>query len=79
MQARDIDGALLAYERVTCEMNLANLIISLCLHIEGEQYTDGEVMDLVLEICDVVRASDHYKVRRILENWEVIEWEVSDG
>ena len=73
MQARDIEGALLAYERVTCEMNLANLCISICIHTYGEEYTDGETMDIVLEVCDRVRNSEQYKLRQLLENYEVIK------
>ncbi len=73
MQVKNITGALLAYERVANEINLANLCISICMHTDGEQYTDGETMDIVLEVCDRVRAEEQYEIRQLLENYEVIE------
>jgi len=73
MQARQPEDALCAYERVTCEVNLANLVISLCLHTEPEEYSDGEVMDIVMEVCNFARNEESYKIRDYLAEQDLVK------
>jgi len=72
MEAIKIEEALDAYMNEACEVNLSNLIISLYMHTPGEDYSDGEVMDMVVELCDLSRNGEVDKTPQLLIRWEVI-------
>jgi hypothetical protein len=72
MKAENIDKALSAYEAVTCERNLANLCVSLCINIDGDEYTDGDVIDIIADVCDTIRNDKQYDVRNVLSKWGIV-------
>jgi len=72
MEVIKIEEALDAYMKETCEVSLSNLIISLCLHTPGEDYSDGEVMDMTIEVCELSRNGEVDKTPQLLIKWGVI-------
>lgn len=72
MEAIEIEAALDAYIKEASEINLSNLIISLCLHTQGEDYSDGDIMDMVIEVCDLSRNGKTNNIPQLLIDLGVV-------
>ena len=68
-----IRTALKHYMEDGCAAKLSTLVTALCLNIPGEDYTDGDIIDITIEVCDLVRIGKAHKITELLEKWGVVE------
>ena len=72
MKEMDIVRSALLFEVVTNKENLATLVLSLADNLDPDEYSDGEVLDIIIGICDKVRRGEAHKVNDYLVEAEII-------
>lgn len=73
MENNKIDVALDTYETVSDDINLSGLLVTLSMELDGEEYTDGELVDIVLDMCKLIQDDERHKIRKLLANYGIVE------
>jgi hypothetical protein len=70
MKNRELSEALHKFEDCSSVENLCDLLESIAVDIDGEDLTDGETIDLIVDVMTFIRDGQTYKVEHLLkEGW----------